>query len=131
MGRCSMRLFLIFVFLFIPACVPRSRVAEPDIVARLPKPIQQSAHCLVKQLGYAFDDPLPDYEEYEKERTIALHSSRGNLLGFVSLLEENGHSYVRYWNGNLRLDTPQISGYTSDILRDNWHRAEQAIEMCR
>ena len=130
MYRQRMFRSLAFIIVLLWGCVPTSYIAEPNLVLRHRKPPALLSPCLTDKLGIAFDDPLPDHQVYENEETIAVHSPRGKILAFVSLTEENGHSLVRYWNGNMYRETKQISGYISDVTRDNWFRMEDALGAC-
>lgn len=116
--------------LLMAACVPTSYVAEPDLTLRHPKSPDKLAPCFVEKLSKIYRDPVPDYNVYEKERTIALHAERGHLIAFLILKEEGGHSLIQFWNGNLNLEDPVYSGYVSDVLRSNWQYAEEALRLC-
>jgi hypothetical protein len=120
------------VALALGACTPTSKVAEPDIVMKSAVIPQVLAPCLAYKLGQQFRDHRPSVDYYRGVHEIAIDSPRGEKLAFVTVESDRaGGSVVSFWNGDLYWPDHTVSGVWPDVMRDNWHRFENAENACQ
>jgi hypothetical protein len=118
--------------LALGACTPTSKVAEPDIVMKSAVIPQVLAPCLAYKLGQQFRDHRPSVDYYRGVHEIAIDSPRGEKLAFVTVESDRaGGSVVSFWNGDLYWPDHTVSGVWPDVMRDNWHRFENAENACQ
>ncbi len=116
----------------IGACTPAAKVAEPDIVAKSRLAPRALASCLAVKLGENFRDHRPTVDVYRGVHEITIESPRGEKLAFVTVESDRaGGSKVRFWSGDLYWPDPIVSGVWPDVMRDNWHRFEDANRACQ
>jgi hypothetical protein len=114
------------------ACTPTSKVAEPDIVMKSAVIPQVLTPCLAYKLGQQFRDHRPSVDYYRGVHEISIDSQRGEKLAFVTVESDHaGGSVVSFWNGDLYWPNHITSGVWPDVMRDNWHRFENAENACQ
>jgi hypothetical protein len=114
------------------ACTPTSKVAEPDIVMKSAVIPQVLTPCLAYKLGQQFRDHRPSVDYYRGVHEISIDSQRGEKLAFVTVESDHaGGSVVSFWNGDLYWPNHISSGVWPDVMRDNWHRFENAENACQ
>lgn len=114
------------------ACTPTSKVAEPDIVMKSAVIPQVLTPCLAYKLGQQFRDHRPSVDYYRGVHEISIDSPRGEKLAFVTVESDHaGGSVVSFWNGDLYWPNHITSGVWPDVMRDNWHRFENAENDCQ
>ncbi|MEZ5830988.1 MAG: hypothetical protein R3D05_07385 [Dongiaceae bacterium] len=124
-------LLAILAGLGLGACTPVSKVAEPDIVMKSPVAPDVLTRCLAAKLGQNFRDRRPTIDVYRGVHEITIDSPRGEKLAFVEVESDRaGGSNVRFWNGDLYWPNHITSGVWPDVMRDNWHRFENAENDC-
>lgn len=118
--------------LALGACTPTSKVAEPDIVMKSAVIPQVLTPCLATRLGQQFRDHRPSVDYYRGIHEISIDSPRGEKLAFVTVESDRaGGSVVSFWNGDLYWPDHTVSGVWPDVMRDNWHRFENAENACQ
>lgn len=122
---------IIALLLALSACTPTSRVAQPDLIMKSAQLPADLTPCLAGQLGREFGDANPRVLKTRQGFDISIEAPRGGLLGYVNVLEGDGvGSVVKFYSGDLYWPDNEVSGVYPDIARDNWHRAERAMQTC-
>lgn len=113
-------------------CTPTSLVAQPDIVMKSPVMPAVLAPCVAERLGQQMRDARPKLVAYRGIQEISISSPRGDLLAFMTVEPDwSTGSIVSFYNGDLYWPDHRVSGMFPDVARDNWHRAEYAVNACQ
>jgi hypothetical protein len=117
--------------MFLAACMPQERVAEPTLVMKVGAEVEPAAQCITTGLGIEFRDKHPRLDFYRGVAEITINAPRGGVLAFLTVEPDvYKGSVVRFHNGDLYWPDREVSGVYPDIARDNWHRVERAVQNC-
>lgn len=117
--------------LLLGACTSTELLAKPDLTARIDQPPMVMSGCLNDSLAEQFPGAAPDLQQYGPKSEISLYAPRGGLVAFITVEPHpNGKSIVKFYNGDLYWPVHQVNGVFPDMVRDNWHRVERALQAC-
>lgn len=117
--------------LALSGCMPAARVAEPTLTMKVGAAMQPAAQCISANLGQEMQDKHPRLDFYRNQAEITINAPRGGVLAFVTVEPDIYRgSIVKFYSGDLYWPSNQVSGVYPDLMRDNWHRAERAVQNC-